>query len=196
MVRANIIKLTKSLKFVIRIAAISLFTWSKQKWLVWRAGFFPANQGFLKTFQIVLIEWIKAGPPKIQFCFNHVNSLLAGLHDHNKNGFFGGPAFFHPIRAFWILFNSLFTWSKQKWLFWRASFFPVNQGFLKTFQIALIGWIKAGPPKKLLLFWSCKQAIYMLQLPKASKTSSKHCCFLFSLIFSKALRIGFISLNW
>jgi len=24
--------------------------------------------------------------------------------------------------------------------------------FLKTFQIALIGWIKAGPPKKPLLF--------------------------------------------
>jgi len=26
------------------------------------------------------------------------------------------------------------------------------QGFLKTFPIALIGWIKAGPPKKPLLF--------------------------------------------
>jgi len=25
-------------------------------------------------------------------------------------------------------------------------------------QIALIGWIKAGPPKKPLLLWSCKQA--------------------------------------
>jgi len=24
---------------------------------------------------------------------------------------------------------------------------------------ALIGWKKAGPPKKPLLFWSCKQAI-------------------------------------
>jgi len=33
-------------------------------------------------------------------------------------------------------------------IFWRAGFFPVNQGFLKTFQIVLIGWIKAGPPKK------------------------------------------------
>jgi len=29
---------------------------------------------------------------------------------------------------------------------------PANQGFLKTFQIALIGWIKAGPLKKPLLF--------------------------------------------
>jgi len=34
---------------------------------------------------------------------------------------------------------------KAKVAFWRAD-------FLKTFQIALIGWIKAGPPKKPLLF--------------------------------------------
>jgi len=27
------------------------------------AGFFPANQGFFKTFKIVLIGYIKAGPP-------------------------------------------------------------------------------------------------------------------------------------
>jgi len=30
--------------------------------------------------------------------------------------------------------------------------FSVNQAFLKTFQIALICWIKAGPQKKPLLF--------------------------------------------
>jgi len=30
----------------------------------WRAGFFPANQSFLKTFPIVLIGWIKAASPK------------------------------------------------------------------------------------------------------------------------------------
>jgi len=36
--------------------------------------------------------------------------------------------------------------------FFRARFIPANQGFSKTFQIALIGWIKAGPPKKPLLF--------------------------------------------
>jgi len=47
---------------------------------------------------------------------------LACLHDQNKSGFL------------------------------RDGFFPANQGFLKTFQIALIGWIKDGPPKKLLLF--------------------------------------------
>jgi len=41
---------------------------------------------------------------------------------------------------------------KTKVAFWKASFFPANQGFLKTFQIALIGWIKADPPKKPLLF--------------------------------------------
>jgi len=52
---------------------------------------------------------------------------------------------------------SLFTWSKQKWLFWRAGFFPANQCILKTFQV-LIGRIKPGPPKKQFLLWSCKQA--------------------------------------
>jgi len=40
---------------------------------------------------------------------------------------------------------------KAKVNFLRAGFFPANQGFLKTFQIALFGWIKAGPPKKPLL---------------------------------------------
>jgi len=53
---------------------------------------------------------------------NDAMSLLACLHDQNKSGFFGGPAFFQPIRA------------------------------LKTFQIALIGWQKAGPPRKPLSF--------------------------------------------
>jgi len=41
---------------------------------------------------------------------------------------------------------------KAKAAFLRAGFFPANQGFLKTFQIAVIGWIKAGLPKKSLLF--------------------------------------------
>jgi len=44
---------------------------------------------------------------------------IAYLHDQNKSGFF-----------------------------WRAGFFPAYQSFLKTFQIALIGWIKASSPKK------------------------------------------------
>jgi len=41
---------------------------------------------------------------------------------------------------------------KTKVAFRRAGFLPANQSFLKTFQIALIGWIKVDPPKKLLLF--------------------------------------------
>jgi len=48
---------------------------------------------------------------------------LACLHYQNKSGVFGGPAFFQPIKA-----------------------------FLKTFQIALIGWIKADPSKEPLMF--------------------------------------------
>jgi len=28
---------------------------------------------------------------------------------------------------------SLFTWSIQKWLFWRAAFYPVNQSNWKVF---------------------------------------------------------------
>jgi len=59
------------------------------------------------------------------------------------------------------LTSSQFIWSKQKWLFWRADFYPSNQNNLKSFQKAVIGWKKAGTPKKPLLFWSCKQANHM-----------------------------------
>jgi len=45
------------------------------------------------------------------------NSLIACLHDQNKSDFLEGRLF------------------------------PTNQGFLKTFQIILIGWIKAGLPQ-------------------------------------------------
>jgi len=68
------------------------------------------------------------------------------------------------LNAGWLVIDiiSLFKWSKHKWLFCRAGFFLANSELrlwlFKTFQIALIGWIKAGPPKKPLLFWSCKQA--------------------------------------
>jgi len=41
---------------------------------------------------------------------------------------------------------------KAKVAFWRAGFYPANQSNLKSFQNALIGWKKAGPPKKPLLF--------------------------------------------
>jgi len=32
---------------------------------------------------------------------------LAGLHDQNKSGFYGGPAFFQPIRDFLIFYKLL-----------------------------------------------------------------------------------------
>jgi len=67
------------------------------------------------------------------------------------------PAEYH---SFYCFSFSLFTWSKQQWLFWRACFYPANHSNLKRIQKTLIGWKKAGPPKKPLLFWSCKQANY------------------------------------
>jgi len=48
--------------------------------------------------------------------------LLACLHDQNRNG-----------------------------LFWRAGFYPANQSNLKSLKKTLMGWKKAGPPKKPLL---------------------------------------------
>jgi len=44
--------------------------------------------------------------------------------------------------------NSMFTWAKQKWFFWKIGFYPANQSNLKSIQKASIGWKKAGPPKK------------------------------------------------
>jgi len=53
---------------------------------------------------------------------------------------------------------SLFTWSKQKWLFWRAGFYPANQNNLKFLKRP--DWLeKIRPSKKPLLILSCKQAI-------------------------------------
>jgi len=63
------------------------------------------------------------------------------------------------FQIFVMIFFSLFTWSKQTWLFWRAGFYPANQGFLKTF-LDCSDWLnKSRPSKKPLLFWTCKQAI-------------------------------------
>jgi len=39
-------------------------------------------------------------------------TLLVCLHDHNKSGFFGGPAFMKPIRAIWKVFKK--TWLAGK----------------------------------------------------------------------------------
>jgi len=41
---------------------------------------------------------------------------------------------------------------KTKVAFLEGRVFSNQKSFLKTFQIALIGWIKAGPPKKPHLF--------------------------------------------
>jgi len=37
---------------------------------------------------------------------------------------------------------------KTKVAFLEGQLFSANQGFMETFQIVLIGWIKVGPPKK------------------------------------------------
>jgi len=41
---------------------------------------------------------------------------------------------------------------KTKAAFLEGWLFSSQSGVFENFQIALIGWIKAGPPKKLLLF--------------------------------------------
>jgi len=41
---------------------------------------------------------------------------------------------------------------KTKVAIWRTGFYPTNQSNLKSSQKTLIGWKKAGPPKKPLLF--------------------------------------------
>jgi len=46
--------------------------------------------------------------------------------------------------------------NKAKVNFLEGRLFSSQSGFLKTFQIALIGRIKAGPPKKPLLFWEIR----------------------------------------
>jgi len=47
---------------------------------------------------------------------------------------------------------------KAKVAFLEDRLFSSQSGLLKTFPIALIGWIKLGLSKKPLLFSSCKQA--------------------------------------
>jgi len=51
---------------------------------------------------------------------------------------------------------------KAKVTFLEGRLFSSHQGFLKTFQIALISWIKAGPPKKPLLFLSQIDTVFLL----------------------------------
>jgi len=116
-------------------------------------------------------------------------AVLACWHDQNISGFFGGPALIRPITAIsivfkkpWLagkkpalqkihfcfdhvnrLFISLFTWSKQKRLFWRAGFYLANQSNQKTFKKL---WLAGKKPalQKATFVWSCKQVIYMHNL--------------------------------
>jgi len=43
------------------------------------AGFCPANQSNLKSFQKALIGWKNTGPPKSQFVFGRENRLIISL---------------------------------------------------------------------------------------------------------------------
>jgi len=54
---------------------------------------------------------------------------------------------------------NLFTWSKQKRLFWRASFFSSQSKLLENFSNCSDWLDKSRPSKKPLLLWSCKQAV-------------------------------------
>jgi len=56
----------------------------------WDTLLFPSMLG--------MAYWVPTGLKK---------PVLACLHDQNKSGFFGGPAFFQPITAFWKLLRLL-----------------------------------------------------------------------------------------
>jgi len=99
--------------------------------------FFSTKQGFLKAYKIALIGWIKAGPPEKHFLFwscKQANYAMLSLFTwSNKTGFIGRPLF-----------------SSQSELL--ENFSNCSDWLHKT--------VKAGPPKKPRLFWSCKQANY------------------------------------
>jgi len=57
----------------------SLFTWSKRKWLFWRAGFFPVNRAFGKLFRLLLLAGKKPALQNSHFCFYHVNKLIVPI---------------------------------------------------------------------------------------------------------------------
>jgi len=69
-------------------------------------------------------DWLeKAGSLKKHFIFGRINRLLAYLHDQNKSGFFGRPAFIQPIRIIWKVFKKLalqkshFCFDHVNWLY-------------------------------------------------------------------------------
>jgi len=76
---------------------INRFTWSFQSGPAFYQGLFPANLflfSILKHFNYLCLakKSFEKKPSRLKW-------LLAGLHDQNKSGFFGGPAFNQPIRA-------------------------------------------------------------------------------------------------
>jgi len=48
----------------------------KTKVAFWRAGFYPANQSNLKSYQKALIGWNRPALQNSHFCFDHVNRLI------------------------------------------------------------------------------------------------------------------------
>jgi len=50
----------------------------------------------------------------VQACGNgyQLTTPIACLHDQNKSGFYGGPAFIQPIRAIWKVFKK--SWLARK----------------------------------------------------------------------------------
>jgi len=56
----------------------------KTKVTFWRADFYPASESNLKSFQKALIGWKKAGPPKKNLCFYHVNRLYMSIEIVNQ----------------------------------------------------------------------------------------------------------------
>jgi len=88
------------------------------------------NSFLISSVDYHLITWFFFFPFLLDFLFvQKTKPFIACLHDQNKS---------------FVL---------------EGYFYPANQSNLKSIQKDLIGWKKAGPPKKPLLFWSCKQNI-------------------------------------
>jgi len=71
------------------------------------------------------------------------------------------------------------------------------EGWLLSSQSELIGWKKTSPPKKPLLFWSCKQAINVI-CPTWAQAVYPPWCWLFQT--KDIVRVGVIrqtqSIRW
>jgi len=68
----------------------------------------------LLLFLVKLFLKSKFYAPNVLMWFTacHIGLLLTCLHDQNKSGFFGGPAFIKPIRAIWK-FSKSSDWLKK-----------------------------------------------------------------------------------